>query len=252
MCIDKWYYYLNRIYVWEEKKMIGVYDYTVILTYLSLISGLLGIIVTVTGAGHPEMGIFFLMVSGLLDAFDGKVARTKKKRSRIEINFGIQIDSLTDLICFGVLPVTIGLAQLRIRGIFTEIVRKRDYDGSFPILIILLTIALFYVLAALIRLAYFNATSDMRMEEEKRTGVSYYMGLPVTAAALIFPLVMLIHFFSNWDLTYFYFLMMLIVSIAFVANVKIKKPGKLGLAVLIVIGLAEFAAGIAAFSMYMG
>ena len=32
----------------------------------------------------------------------------------------------------------------------------------------------------------------------------------------------------------------------------IKKPGKLGLAVLIVIGLAEFAAGIAAFSMYMG
>ncbi len=230
--------------------MIGVYDYTVILTYLSLISGVLGIMVTVTGAGHPELGVFFLMVSGLLDGFDGKVARTKKKRSKIEKDFGVQIDSLTDLICFGVLPMTIGLAQLRISGIFTEVVRKRDYDGSFPILIILLVIALFYVLAALIRLAYFNATYGIRCEEESRTGVSYYIGLPVTAAALVFPLVMLIHFFSNWDLTYFYFLTMLIVAIAFVANIKIRKPGKVGLAIIILIGAAEFVASMIAFSMY--
>ena len=42
--------------------MIGVYDYTVILTYLSLISGVLGIIIAVTGVGHPEIGIFFSYV----------------------------------------------------------------------------------------------------------------------------------------------------------------------------------------------
>lgn len=64
--------------------MIGVYDYTVILTYLSLVSGVLGIIITVTGVGHPEIGIFFLMVSGILDALDGRVARTKKDRTEIE------------------------------------------------------------------------------------------------------------------------------------------------------------------------
>ena len=40
--------------------MIGVYDYTVILTYLSMISGVIGIIVSVTGIGHPEIGIFSL------------------------------------------------------------------------------------------------------------------------------------------------------------------------------------------------
>ena len=115
------------------------------------------------------------MVSGILDTFDGRVARTKKNRTDIEKNFGIQIDSLTDLICFGVLPVTIGLSLLRIRGIFTEIVKKRDYDGSFPILIILLVIAIFYVLAALIRLAYFNATSEIREAQAKETGVAYYL-----------------------------------------------------------------------------
>ena len=230
--------------------MIGVYDYTVILTYLSLISGILGIIITVTGVGHPELGVFFLMISGLLDAFDGRVARTKKNRTQIEKDFGVQIDSLTDLICFGVLPVTIGLAQLRISGIFTEIVRRKDYDGSYPILVILLIIAIFYVLAALIRLAYFNATSEIRCEESKKTGVTYYMGLPVTSAALVFPLVMNIHFFSNWDITYFYFLVMLIVAIAFVMNIRVRKPGKVGLVIIIVIGLAEFIASIIAFNAY--
>ena len=40
--------------------------------------------------------------------FDGKVARTKKDRTECEKKFGIQIDSLCDAICFGVLPVVIG------------------------------------------------------------------------------------------------------------------------------------------------
>ena len=230
--------------------MIGVYDYTVILTYLSLISGVLGIIIAVTGVGHPEIGIFFLMLSGILDAFDGRVARTKKNRTETEKNFGVQIDSLADLICFGVLPVSIGLAQLRISGIFTEIVRRREYEGSFAMLIILLVIALFYVLAALIRLAYFNATSEIRSEEASKTGITYYIGVPVTASALVFPLVMIIHFFSDWDLTIFYFMMMLIMAIAFVINIKVRKPGNLGLAIIILLGLIEFIMCIVAFGYY--
>ena len=230
--------------------MIGVYDYTVILTYLSLISGVLGIIIAVTGVGHPEIGIFFLMLSGILDAFDGRVARTKKNRTETEKNFGVQIDSLADLICFGVLPVSIGLAQLRISGIFTEIVRRREYEGSFAMLIILLVIALFYVLAALIRLAYFNATSEIRSEEASKTGITYYIGVPVTASALVFPLVMIIHFFSDWDLTIFYFMMMLIMGMAFVINIKVRKPGNLGFAIIILLGLIEFIMCIVAFGYY--
>ncbi|MBR6402697.1 MAG: CDP-alcohol phosphatidyltransferase family protein [Eubacterium sp.] len=232
--------------------MIGVYNYTVILTYLSLISGVLGIIISVTGVGHPEIGIFFLMVSGILDTFDGRVARTKKDRTDFEKNFGIQIDSLADLVCFGILPVSIGLAQLRIKGIFTEVVRRRDYEGRFSVLVLLLVIALFYILAALIRLAFFNATCDMRDEEMKRTGVTYYIGLPVTASALVFPLVMVLHFYSRWDLTIFYFIIMLVMAIAFVLNVKVRKPGKIGVAVIIAIGIVEFVANIIAFNSYTG
>ncbi len=43
--------------------MIGVFDYTVILTYLSLISAGTGIIITLSDStGHPYLGVFFLLL----------------------------------------------------------------------------------------------------------------------------------------------------------------------------------------------
>ncbi len=228
--------------------MIGVYDYTVILTYLSIISGVVGIIVTMTGIGHPYFGTLFLMISGILDAFDGRVARTKKNRSEFERKFGVQIDSLSDLICFGVLPAAIGLALLRVSGIFTEIERRKDYEGSIWMVIILLAIAVFYILAALIRLAYFNSTEEVRKAEAEKTGVEYFVGLPVTTAALVFPLTLIIHYYTSANLTFFYFFMMLFVAILFILNIRVRKPGKTGLIIMIIIGTIEFVATILIFS----
>ena len=82
--------------------MIGFFDYTTILTYASLVSAIMGIVFSLSGAGHPFIGSFFLLFCGLCDAFDGKVARTKSNRTEREKNYGIQIDSLTDIIAFGV------------------------------------------------------------------------------------------------------------------------------------------------------
>ena len=101
--------------------MIGVYDYTVILTYLSMISACTGIVISLSGGGHPYIGIFFLLFCGLLDAFDGKVARHKKNRTTLETNFGIQIDSLSDLVAFGVLPSCIGVALIKSAPFFTSL-----------------------------------------------------------------------------------------------------------------------------------
>ncbi len=219
--------------------MIGVFDYTVILTYLSAISGVVGIIITTTGMGHPYGGVFFLMLSGLLDGFDGKVARTKKDRTEMEKDFGIQIDSLADLICFGVLPATIGVAQLRVSGILVDFERGPEKPDNYFLILLLVSIAAFYVLAALIRLAYFNATQNEREEEAKIKGKSYFTGLPVTTAALIFPLVLVIHWFTNANLTYFYFWLLLIVAILFVGNFKVPKPNKKQFAIIILIGFIE-------------
>lgn len=82
--------------------MLGVYDYTVILTYISLMVSIGGMLFSLNG--DCRMALVCLAISGLCDMFDGKVARTKKDRTEVEKRFGIQIDSLADIVCFGVSP----------------------------------------------------------------------------------------------------------------------------------------------------
>lgn len=222
--------------------MIGFYDYTVILTYLSLLSGVMGIIVCLHGIGHPFIGVFFLMFSGLCDTFDGKVARTKKNRTREQMSFGIQIDSLSDLVAFGVLPSCIGIAMLRASEKLTDVPHLRlSGNADKPVLypIALFVIVLAYVLAAMVRLAYFNVLEEQRQKTE--TGVrKTYLGLPVTSAALIFPTVMLIQFLTRQDLTLLYFGVMLLTAILFVVKIHVPKPTMRGILILVGIGFVEF------------
>lgn len=75
--------------------MLGVYDYTVVLTYISLMISIGGMMFAVNG--HLHLGVMCLAISGLCDMFDGKIARTKKNRTEDEKRFGIQIDSLSDM-----------------------------------------------------------------------------------------------------------------------------------------------------------
>ena len=56
--------------------MIGFYNYTVILTFLSLLSGTAGSFLCLSGVASPAVGMLFLMFSGVCDSFDGTVART--------------------------------------------------------------------------------------------------------------------------------------------------------------------------------
>lgn len=221
--------------------MLGFYDYTVILTYLSAVSASIGIFVSLQGNGHPYMGVFFLMVCGLCDAFDGKVARMKKDRTEAEKKFGIQIDSLSDLIAFGVLPACIGNAMIRVSPKIPEIPRVRLHsDVGAPLTTFLFLVLILYVLAALIRLAYFNVMEEERQQKEAGVRKSYD-GLPVTSSSLIFPSVMLIQFLTETDITPIYFIAIFITGCLFVSNIKIPKPGMRGILIMIGIGAVEFA-----------
>ncbi len=219
--------------------MIGFYNYTEILTYLSALSAGVGIIVSLQGNGHPYMGVFFLLFCGLCDAFDGKVARMKKDRSARERKFGIQIDSLSDLVAFGVLPACIGDALIRVCPTIDEIPRVSHDDFAFPLVVILFAIMMCYILAALIRLAYFNVIEEERQNVE--SGVrKYFVGLPVTSAALVFPTVLLMQYLIPADLTLLYFAAMVVMLVLFLAKIKVPKPGTRGMMVLVVFGLIEF------------
>ena len=211
--------------------MIGFFDYSVWLTYLSLLSAGAGILVSLDGDGHPYWGTLFLLLCGLCDAFDGKVARLKKDRSDTEKKFGIQIDSLSDLVAFGVLPVGIGMAMMR----RSNVMNLKPIVGCC-----LMGVMLLYLLAAMIRLAYFNVTEEERQKKEKGVRKTYE-GLPVTSAALIFPTVMLIQFVSKKiDITPLYFGVALLTGFLFLSKIRIGKPSLKGILWMVGIGAVEF------------
>lgn len=197
-------------------RLIGYYNYTVILTNLSLISSVFGIYVAMRG--RVTDAVFCLMVSGLCDMFDGKVARTKK-RCAAEQKFGIQLDSLSDLVCFGVLPTVIGYAV--------------GMTNRYYVLIFFV-----FVMAALTRLAYFNV-----MEEERQSRTPdkrrEYVGLPVTSTALLIPLVYILGKFVELEFHKVYGASMVILAFAFLLDFRLKKPGKVGGVIMILVGVAE-------------
>ena len=221
--------------------MIGFYDYTVILTYLSLLSASAGIVVSLGGLGHPYLGCFFLLFCGLCDAFDGKIARTKCNRTRAEQNIGIQIDSLSDLVAFGVLPACIGTALIRT----SPVLRMAFIEGppSWHILVgkfLLHAVLVLYILAAMIRLAYFNVMEEERQQKEEGAR-KYYLGLPVTSAALIFPFVLLLQYILPADITLVYIGAAILTGFLFLGRFQMRKPGLRGILIMVAIGAAEFA-----------
>jgi len=186
------------------KPIIGYYGYWVYLTYMSLISAVIGIFFAFEG--NIGVALICLMISGICDTFDGKVASFKERNAR-EIGYGIQLDALADITAFGVLPVAIGFAI------------GQSY-GSFGVISII--IFSLYVLAALIRLAYFTVIEiELEGKHEKRT---YYEGLPVTIVALIIPLVYSLCYMFNLPLYTVYNVLIFILACAFVMKVKIHKP----------------------------
>ena len=205
--------------------MIGFYNYTVILTYISLLISSVGIGFAATG--DPFTALFCLMASGVCDMFDGMIARTRKKSTEEEKRFGIQLDSLCDIVCFGVLPAAVGIALAEGHSTLLQAV-----SWGFGAL---------FILGALIRLAYFNVTEETRQATEggRRT---HYMGVPVTTSAMIFPLVFALSLLLPAPLSlWIYPAFILITALAFITPVKIPKSHGKGLVVMGLIGLAEAA-----------
>lgn len=199
--------------------MIGYYNYTVILTYLSLISALFG--THLAFRGEPVGALICLLLCGTFDSFDGMVARTKKGRTEEEKKFGIQIDSLVDMFSFGIFPAIIGYTM--------------GLNGWLWFAIFAL-----YAICAVSRLGYFNVAEEMRQKEttEKR---KYYQGLPVTSSSLIFPAVYLLKAAVGLGtMQGIYGIMMLVVALAFVIDFKVIKPGLKGILAMGVVGVFIF------------
>ena len=199
-------------------KLVGFYNYTVWLTYAGAAAAVCGIFFS--AGGHPFWGVICLLFAGATDMFDGKIASTMK-RNEAEKNFGIQIDSLCDLISFGVLPVAIGYGL--------------GLSGGF-----FFVSAVLYIICAIIRLAYFNVDEIMRQKNENGSRKAYY-GLPVTAAAMLFPLIYGLKDLLGAALLPVYQVALFAVAAAFILKFKIRKPRGAALWAIFALGLAVVA-----------
>lgn len=198
--------------------MIGYYNYTVILTYIGTIFGFVGI--TYTFNADFKMALICLMISGFCDMFDGKIASTMK-RTKQEKRFGIQIDSLSDLICFGILPALIVLKLT---------------NGE----LIYITITAVYLLCALVRLAWFNVDEEERQNQEQG-GREIYLGLPVTTVALILPLVIGSLHLLKLSVDRIVPWILIGIAVAFLSPFPLKKPKCIGKIMILLVGIAGFA-----------
>lgn len=198
-----------------KKRFIGVYNPTIILTYAGVFCAVVGISLLLSAQSMNTVMIL-LIVSGVCDMFDGVVAR-RFKRTEQEKQFGVQLDSLADTVSFVAFPAAILLSVTQFR----------------PVGVV---IACFYVFAGIMRLGWFNVTT----EENK----GFYKGLPVTFAALIFPLCYLVLRLLKLEcLQFVYPVLFLCVGLLFILNFRMKKPGMkvllffAGLAVTVIAGL---------------
>ena len=97
----------------NEPLFIGEYDKSVILTYTGAAFALLAVYAIIQSQLRLAMMAF--IVSGICDLFDGVVAR-RMKRTESQKRFGIEIDSLCDMISFAALPAVLLMIQLPLGG----------------------------------------------------------------------------------------------------------------------------------------
>ena len=140
------------------------------VTVLALCSGLTGVRFAI--AGEWEKAVAAIIVAGVLDGIDGRIARLLKGTSR----FGAELDSLSDLTAFGVAPALI-----------VYLWALQVYPGVGWVF------ALGLAVACALRLARFNARLDVDDQPHKRAGFLTGIPAPVGAGLALSPL-----FVSFW------------------------------------------------------
>ena len=177
---------------------IGKYNKSLIITYLGIVFAVVGINFALTGNFRYSM--ICMICAGVCDLFDGKVARMCK-RTEEEKLFGIEADSLADMVGFVVFPVILGFAL----GL------NHWYNIIGYILLIL---------AGITRLGFFNISVS---KTNKDTPVKTYSGLPVTSTSIIFPLLWFVSEIFKFSIKLVFPYATYIISLLFVLNFKIPK-----------------------------
>jgi|GEM_PF-1337217 len=139
-----------------------------LLTYASLACGLLAVCAAIWYRNAPLAGLA-MALSVIADTFDGRFAR-RFERTAAEREFGAQLDSLADAVCSGLVPITV-LASIVLPP--APLLARAAWAVA----------ALFYIIAVVTRLGFYNLFSD----GHEFIGLPAPVGALVVATLLLFP-----------------------------------------------------------------
>ncbi|MDI2588192.1 CDP-diacylglycerol--serine O-phosphatidyltransferase [Psychrobacillus sp. NEAU-3TGS] len=125
------------------------------ITIANLAFGGAAIMATMNDA--PAYSVLFIFIAGLLDRFDGMVAR----KFHLESELGKQLDSMSDIISFGVAPALL---------LYSLVLQEFSTAG--------MAITIIYIACGAFRLARFNISESN----------GFFTGLPITVAGVILTL----------------------------------------------------------------
>lgn len=134
------------------------------ITAAALAAGLTGIRFAM--AGDWDMAVYAIILAGLLDGIDGRIARLLKAQSR----FGAELDSLADSLSFGVAPALI---------LYLWSIQDLPRLGWFA--------SLAFAICCALRLARFNAQIDTDDQPHKSAGFLTGVPAPVGAGLAFLP-----------------------------------------------------------------
>jgi CDP-diacylglycerol--serine O-phosphatidyltransferase len=135
------------------------------ITAAALCSGLTGIRFAING--DWQMALFAIILAGMLDGIDGRIARLLKAQSR----FGAELDSLADSLSFGMAPALV---------LYLWSLNDLPRLGWFA--------ALAFAICMALRLARFNARIDVEDQPHKSVGFLTGVPAPVGAGLAFLPM----------------------------------------------------------------
>ncbi|NCC26346.1 MAG: CDP-diacylglycerol--serine O-phosphatidyltransferase [Deltaproteobacteria bacterium] len=179
----------------DKPKFRGVYILPNMMTLASMFSAFLGILWAIDG--EFEKCALAILVSCLFDGLDGKLARLTNSTS----DFGVQLDSLADLVAFGVTP-----------GIMVYLWQTHIF-GRLGILTSFMLMA-----CGALRLARFNISTGS-------TSKKFFIGLPIPAAACTLASLVLFSPYlpesmSELNVARFSLALIMILSVLMVSNIR--------------------------------
>lgn len=130
-----------------------------LITYFSALCGVIAILEAHRGSPLTVSGAL-IALSVIADSVDGSFARLFR-RSPIEAQFGVQLDSFVDAFCFGAVPFVVWIGALQFSSLF--------------VMVLWTCCSLLYLVAAITRLIFYN----LHHAEER-----HFIGLPSNVAAL--------------------------------------------------------------------